>query len=158
VAENEYNQEQLLGIQNIVSTLFLAESRYDIDLLLEQLLALFERAEDKHAISLFLNWFRQLAVHGRIGQEDYGALEEVYRSTEEVKSMLLSALAREKERFYQEGLEQGREEGLEQGRKEIILAMYARGFDLAAIADITGLPVEEIEKSIARSTIDGADE
>jgi predicted transposase/invertase (TIGR01784 family) len=118
------------------------------------LLALFERAEDKRAISLFLNWFKQLAVHGRITQEDYGAFEEVYRSTEEVKSMLLSALAREKERFYQEGLEQG----IEQGRKEIILAMYARGFDLAVIADITGLRVEEIEKSIARTTADNVDE
>ncbi len=159
IAENEYSLEQLLGIRNIVSTLFLAESRYDLDLLVSQLLMLFERAEDKQAISLFLNWFKQLAVHGRIDEGDYTSFEEIYRSTKEVEGMLLSALAQEKKRFYEQGLEEGREEGFEEGREEgleegriaIVLAMYARGFDLATISDITELEIEKIKWVITQS-------
>jgi hypothetical protein len=62
IAENEYSAEQLEGIQNIVSTLFLAESRYDIEMLIARLLALFEREEDKRSVSLFLNWFKQIDI------------------------------------------------------------------------------------------------
>jgi hypothetical protein len=137
----------LEGIQNIVSTLFLAESRYDIDVLMERLLAPFESEEDKRAVSLFLNWFKQLAVHGRIAHEDYAALEDVYRSTEEVHSMLITAFEREKRRYYQEGREEG--------RLEIVLAMYRRGFDLTAIADITGIVLEEIQELIDRTAQNG---
>jgi predicted transposase/invertase (TIGR01784 family) len=144
IAENEYSQEQLLGIQNIVSTLFLAESRPDISLLQEQLLALFERAEDKQAISLFLNWYRQLAVHGRVKEEDYASLAEVYRSAEEVQGMLQKTFEQQRERWYEEGLEQGIEQGIEQGRLQVALAMYARGFDLTTIADITGVDAAEL--------------
>ncbi|UCE06280.1 MAG: Rpn family recombination-promoting nuclease/putative transposase, partial [bacterium] len=56
IAENEYKREDLLQIKNIVSTLFLAESYYNIDLLKEELLELFDRESDKEAVSLFLNW------------------------------------------------------------------------------------------------------
>lgn len=61
IAENEYPAEQLLTIQNIVSTLFLAENHYDLDKLQDALLDLFEK-EERHALSLFLNWFRMLAM------------------------------------------------------------------------------------------------
>jgi len=167
IAENEYSQEQLLGIQNIVSTLFLAESRPDINLLQEQLLALFERAEDKQAISLLLNWYRQLAVHGRVKEEDYASLAEVYRSAEEVQGMLQKTFAQQQERWYEEGLEQGiekgreegREEGLEQGiekgRLQVALAMYARGFDLSTIADITGVDAAELAALVETPSQDG---
>jgi predicted transposase/invertase (TIGR01784 family) len=166
IAENEYSQEQLLGIQNIVSTLFLAESRLDISLLQEQLLALFERAEDKQAISLFLNWYRQLAVHGRVKEDDYTSLAEVYRSAEEVQGMLQKTFAQQQERWFQEGREEGREEGLEQGIEkgreegahrraiEIAWAMYERGIDFTTIADITGLDEDEITALIETTAQD----
>lgn len=51
----------MLRIKNIVSTLFVAKSYYDIDLLQKELLALFKRESDREAISLFLNWFKQLS-------------------------------------------------------------------------------------------------
>lgn len=53
VAENEFARNELLKIRNIVSTLFLAESHYDIDLLTPELLLLFEREKDKQAVSIF---------------------------------------------------------------------------------------------------------
>ena len=74
IAENEYSPAQLLQIRNIVSTLFLAETQYDLDLLKTELLNLFNREEDKAAISLLLNWFKQLVVHGRREAIDYEEL------------------------------------------------------------------------------------
>lgn len=75
IIENAYEREQLLQIGNIVSTLFFAEAYYDVDLLKQELVKLFEKAPNKHAVSLFLNWLKQLAVHGRIEPSDYEALD-----------------------------------------------------------------------------------
>ncbi|MCB0114239.1 MAG: Rpn family recombination-promoting nuclease/putative transposase [Caldilineaceae bacterium] len=152
LAVNEFSQEQLLDIQNIVSALFLAESRPDIDLLTNQFVALFDSEEDKQAISLFLNWYKQLAIHGRVRQEDYASLAEVYRSAEEVRSMLQTTFAQERQRWLEEGREEGREKGREEGREEgreqgiaqVAWTMHRRGFALSVIADITGLSEDEL--------------
>ena len=115
IAENEIAQERLLEIRNIVSTLFLAEAHYDIELLIKELLRLFQTEEDRQAVSLLINWFRQLAVHGRIESDDFGKVAETYRSVEEAKSMLISAIEKEREDIREEGRKEGREEGREEG-------------------------------------------
>ncbi|MEZ4868017.1 MAG: Rpn family recombination-promoting nuclease/putative transposase [Caldilineaceae bacterium] len=107
LAENAFTREQLLAIRNIVSTLFLAEAHYDITLLLEEFVALFTHEEDKQAVSLLLNWFHQLVVHGRIQESDYAALEQEYHSIREVRAMLIEALEKEKQQIRQEGREEG---------------------------------------------------
>jgi predicted transposase/invertase (TIGR01784 family) len=107
LAENHYSREQLLKIRNIVSTLFLAEAHYEIDLLEEELLNLYEREADKQAVSLFLNWFRQLAVYGKVSLEDYAALDQVYRTKEEVRTMLVATLEQERKSIYMEGRVEG---------------------------------------------------
>ncbi len=121
IAENQYSQEALLTIRNIVSTLFLAESHYDLDLLEVELLNLFSSEVDKEAVSLFLNWFRQLALHGRIGSSDYESLDFIYRSEEEVSTMLVTALERERRQIFQNGLLEGKQEGLLEGKQEGLL-------------------------------------
>ena len=118
IAENRYSQEALLNIRNIVSTLFLAESHYDIDVLEVELLNLFSSEVDKEAVSLFLNWFKQLAFHGRFESEDYESLESIYRTEEEVKTMLVTALERERERFFQNGLREGEQKGRTEGEQK----------------------------------------
>jgi len=75
IAENEFKKDELLKVRNIVSTLFLAESYYDIELLKEEFLAIFKMEEDRQAVSLFLNWFKQLSEHQKIEQSDYQNLE-----------------------------------------------------------------------------------
>ena len=148
IAENRYSQEALLNIRNIVSTLFLAESHYDLDVLEVELLNLFSSEADKEAVSLFLNWFRQLAFHGRLESEDYQSLETIYRTEEEVKTMLVTALERERERFFQNGLREGKQEGLlegeQKGRIETAKAMLAKGMEMTLIAEITNLPKEQL--------------
>ncbi len=103
IAENEYTKEDLLRIKNIVSTLFLAESYYNIGLLQEELLNLFDKESDKVAVSLFLNWFKQLSEHGGIEKVDYKSLEKIYSNREEVKAMLITALEKEKKRSIKKG-------------------------------------------------------
>lgn len=140
IAENEFSVERLLQIRNIVSTLFLAEVHYDIDLLLDELSRIFQLEEDRQAVSLLINWFRQLAVHGRIETDDFGKVEASYRSVEEARSMLITAI--EKER--QEILEQGIEQGVNQERRDIAHAMHTRGFAIEVIADVMEVSVEQV--------------
>lgn len=103
INERTYSKEQLLKIRNIVSTLFLAEGHYDINLLEAELLNLYDNEADKQAVSLFLNWFRQLAVHGKVPPVDYARLDYVYRTKEEVHTMLVEALAQERKNIWLNG-------------------------------------------------------
>ncbi len=138
----------MLNIRNIVSTLFLAESHYDLDVLEVELLNLFSSESDRQAVSLFLNWFRQLAFHGRLESEDYQSLEYIYRNEEEVKMMLVTALEREREQFFQNGLREGKQEGLlegeQKGRLETAKAMLAKGMEITLISEITNLPEAQL--------------
>lgn len=119
IAENSFSREQLLATRNLVSTLFLAEAHYDIELLIEEFVHLFEHEEDKGAVSLLINWFRQLMVHGRVLEQDYAALDAEYHSAQEVREMLIEAREREKEQLRDEG----REEGIELGQKKERIAI-----------------------------------
>ena len=172
IAENRYSQEALLKIRNIVSTLFLAESYYDVEVLEVELLNVFSSESDKQAVSLFLNWFKQLAFHGRLESDDYESLESIYRTEEEVKTMLVTALEREREQIFQNGLREGKQEGLlegeqkgkqegllegeqkgkqegllegeQKGRIETAKAMLAKGMEMTLISEITNLPEAQL--------------
>jgi predicted transposase/invertase (TIGR01784 family) len=101
-------------------------------------------------VSLFLNGFRQLAIHGRIETEDYDVLSEVYHHREEVQTMLIKALKREKREIFEEGLQEGEQIGREKGRmdqaRRTALALLARGMTVSEIAEINGLSEEEISR------------
>ena len=148
IAENQFGKEALLKIRNIVSTLFLAESNYDSETLEAELLNLFSSEADKQAVSLFLNWFRQMATHGRIDPEDYQSMEYIYRNREEVKTMLVTAIEEERRRVFQNGLREGKQEGIlegeQKGRIETAKRMLAKGMELTVIAEVTSLPEAQI--------------
>lgn len=171
IAENQYGKEALLTIRNIVSTLFLAEVHYDLPLLVEQLLALFDEETDKQAISLFLNWFRQLAARGYIHPDDYAHLEQEYRTKEEVTSMLVKALEREREAIRRQAIEITKEEmagilvktvererevsrqqGIEARNRQIVRAMAQKGLARTLIAEVTQLTMLEIEHFLSNET------
>ncbi|NUO78974.1 hypothetical protein HUU05_02780 [candidate division KSB1 bacterium] len=157
IIESAYDKEMLLRVGNIVSTLFLAETHYDIDLLKQELLKLFEKSPNKHAISLFLNWLKQLAVHGKIEQSDYEALDRVYQDTQEV-SMLINNIEKDRKQLYEKGWGDGREtgkiegkaEGKAEGRREKILEfarmMLKSGEPFDKIKRYTSLTDEDLLK------------
>jgi predicted transposase/invertase (TIGR01784 family) len=147
LVEHEFTREELLKIRNIVSTLFLAESYYDIELLKQEFLTLFQREEDKQAVSLFLNWFKQLAEHQRIDPNDYQTLNYVYKNIEEVSTMLITALEKERKKIYEEGIvdgvtkgfEQGMEKGIRKANLNVIRNMLSAGISVSQISELTGV-------------------
>ena len=88
----------------------------------KEFLAVFKKEDDKQAISLFLNWFKQLSENQRMDQTDYEELEQVYKTAEEVNAMLITALKKEREELYMkgksDGIEKGMEKGMEKGKRE----------------------------------------
>ncbi|RKZ42230.1 MAG: hypothetical protein DRQ49_02655 [Gammaproteobacteria bacterium] len=130
-----YSQENLLKIKNIISTLFLAENNYDMEQLEQELVKLFQMEPDKQAVSLFLNWFKQLAIHGRIDKNDYSSLEKVYTTTQEV-SMLLTSLRQERQTLYQNGVTQG--------ITKTAKRMLDENIDISLITKVTQLSKREI--------------
>lgn len=110
IVENSFSREQLLAIRNLISTLFLAEAHYDIELLIEEFVHLFEQESDKQAVSLLVNWFRQLTAYGRIQVADYAALEQEYHSAQEVRAMLIEALEKEKQQLRENMRDEVRDE------------------------------------------------
>jgi len=149
IAINGYPKETLLKIKNIVSTLFLAEGHYDIHLLEQELVDLFQRESDKQAISLFLNWFKQLAVHDRIDERDYSTLHQIYANTQEV-NMLVTSIREERKRLYESGIAKGQTQGITQGRLEekrnMAKMLLHEGMDISFITKVTQLSEEEILK------------
>lgn len=85
---------------------------------IEEFLHLFATEADKRAVSLLVNWFHQLMVHGRIAEADYAALEREYHSIQEVRAMLIEAREKERKMQRDEGRKEGRKEGRTEGRKE----------------------------------------
>ncbi len=156
------NGQKSWKVERMSTTLFLAEIHYDLPLLIDELLNLYDQETDRQAVMLFLNWFRQLAAHGRLREADFAQIEETYLSREEVKSMLVKALKREREAIReeakQEGKKEGKKEGLEEGKKEgielgiearnrqVVAAMYQNGFDLPTIATILQLAPAEVTR------------
>jgi len=150
IAENEYNRELLLRVGNVVSTLFLAEAHYDPKLLEQELLRVFDQEEDKTAISLFLNWFLQLKEHGRLSAEDFAGIKNAYQSKEEVRTMLITALEKEKKDLAKQIKKELGDELYKKGKfeeqKETAKKMLLRGFEATVVAELTGLPEDEIHK------------
>ena len=164
IVEHEFSREQLLGIRNIVSTLFLAEAHYDIEVLIAELPSLFAREDDRQAASLFLNWFHQLREHGRMPSADYAEIEMTYRSVEEARTMLITALEKEREEIrrnaleegiekerakirrhaLEEGFEQGIEQGIVRERQALMRAMHVNGYAPDVIAHLFGVTVEQV--------------
>ncbi|MEZ4860832.1 MAG: hypothetical protein R3C14_05970 [Caldilineaceae bacterium] len=108
-----------------------------------------EEKPDRQAIKLFINWFSQLAAHGRLDKADFAQIEEQDLTREEVKSMLVKALEREREIVRQEGIDIGKKEGIVERNRQIAQSMVANGFTLPTIAALLALPEPEVERLLA---------
>lgn len=158
IAENAYGKEWLAQIDNIIAALFLAEAHYDLPLLLEKLLSLYDTEPDRQALQIFINWFRQLAIHGRLQQTDFAQIEAQDLSREEVKSMLIKALEREREAIFddgkKEGIDIGKKKGIQERNRQIAQAMSANGFAPPMIAQLLDLSLPAVEALLSQSKPD----
>jgi hypothetical protein len=117
IAENEYSSDSLLKMNNLVSILFLAENHHNIEVISQHLYELFDK-EDKQAISILLNWFKQLTLRGKKSLDDYQLLEHIYHSKDEVKAMFNIELEPYAQRHFVEGQVKGEVIGEKRGEKK----------------------------------------
>jgi predicted transposase/invertase (TIGR01784 family) len=103
---------------------------------------LFDRESDREAVSLFLNWFKQLSEHGKIEKVDYKSLEKIYTNKEEVRSMLIKALEKERKEIFKKGKIEGKIEGKVEAAKNLL----AEGLSVSFISKVTGFSEAEILK------------
>jgi hypothetical protein len=150
LAENEYSREALLRQRSIISLLFLAEAHYDLSLLYGPLVSLFEEEPDRQAVQVFLNWFEQLVVRGYRPAVDLAVIEREYANVEEVQSMLIKAIERDREQLLKTGEARGEARGRAERTQQIVQAMHTRGFDPTLIADIVGLTSAEVAAMLAQ--------
>ncbi|KPC97342.1 flagellar assembly protein H [Geobacillus sp. BCO2] len=45
-----------------------------------------------------------------------------------------------------QGMKQGRQQGIEEGKLDVVKRMLAKGYDVDTIHELTGLPMEKIER------------
>ena len=90
---------------------------------------LFEEEEDREALQVFLNWFAQLALRGYRPAPDYELVEREYKNVEEVKSMLMTAIERDREQLLETGVQIGEARGIQLGEARGIQLGEARGIE-----------------------------
>lgn len=133
IIEKEYSPELLIKIKNLVSTLFLSETNFELELIKNQLLELLDIEEDKQALSMLINFFRLWTENKIITKSDYDDIEKLYNSKQEATDMIATTVKKERERIKLEG------------KIEIVKNMLKENLPIEMIIKLTGLSKKEIE-------------
>ena len=64
----------------IVSTLFLTEAHFNIELVKKSFEDLFDNESDKQAMSIFFNWYEQFSANNKIDSKDFNQIEKILAS------------------------------------------------------------------------------
>lgn len=146
IAENEFSDDSLKKINNLVARLFLIEQGNMEDLvdIISDTVKILAKEISEELKRDFGLWLR--ATMKKKGIDiDLTKLNEL-----EVKSMLSNTLEKFKEDTYKEGIEKGIEKGIKKGelKKAVSIAGELKKLNLSTeeISRITGLSPEEIKK------------
>jgi predicted transposase/invertase (TIGR01784 family) len=126
--ENGYSLKELLEIGNIVSTLFIMEAHYDLEIIYEQVSRILDNKGITTELKLFLNYFHQMSINEKVEEIDYNKIEKMYKTKEEVNSMFLTQIRKEKENIRLEGKAEGKIEGKIEGQKDVVLRLLNKKF------------------------------
>lgn len=136
IAENEFDREFLMKLNNAVAALFYTENCQgrDLQYKIDDIAALIhnERPEE---LSGFTNWFRYMF-------KDRPELVEIIQEVKEVKDMLRTSLKKYSKELIQEGIEKG----IEKGKLDIACNLIKENMPVEKIAAVTGLSLSQIEK------------
>lgn len=92
-----------------------------------------------NAEKLFVQVNEQKGVDGNMCQ----ALEEYYQDG--VQEGIEKGILLGRAEGIEQGIEQGIEKGIVQGKKSIVINMMKKGFDIELIADVSNLPIDEVQ-------------
>jgi predicted transposase/invertase (TIGR01784 family) len=143
IIEKDYLVEELEQINNLVSTLFLTDSHYDKDKVIQALAKLFD-TETIENIELFMAWILFLVKGKKLSNEDYEQLKQTCQTKRGAITMLEHALERDRQQYLMKGKLEGKAEGKAERNKEIALKLLADKVDINIIVNATGLSVDEI--------------
>lgn len=150
IKENSFKLDDLLEIGNIVSTLFITESYYNSELVFKEVQKILDKYGITIPVKLFLNYFKNMSIDEKIDIIDYKELEKLYKTKEEVNSMLLTAIRKEKQDLIEKGKIEGRIEGKLEGKIEGLeltaINMIKKNFTNESIHEITSLSIDKIEE------------
>ena len=138
IKENEYSVNDLIEIGNVVSTLFMTDVNYDIDIIYKEVQKILDKNGITIPVKLFLNYFKQMSINEKFDTIDNKELEKLYKTKDEVNYMFLTAIRKEKKQI--------RNEGKIEGKIETAKNMIKKGMSVELISEITGLSTKEIEK------------
>jgi len=136
IAENEFDREFLIKLNNAIAALFYTENcqnenlQHEIDIVVELI-----RCEKPEEHKAFVNWFSYMFY-------DKPELVKEIKGIEEAKNMLRTTIKKYGDRIKQESLE----EGIEKGRIDTARKLLKKAMPVQEIAEVTGLTVEQIEK------------
>nr|WP_216366391.1 Rpn family recombination-promoting nuclease/putative transposase [Geobacillus sp. BMUD] len=68
------------------------------------------------------------------------------KEAKKVMDLIVSYEQRGMEKGIEKGMEKGMEKGIEKGRMDVAKRMLEKGYDVPTICELTGLPVEAVEK------------
>jgi len=148
IEERMFSAQTLLGMQNLVSLLFFAEtvSPEDLALSMDSFFDILE-TEDPEAVKLFRHWlndyFRQM-THELLGV-GYTELR-----TGEDEAMLAENFRIWRDKVFEEGIEEGIEKGIEKEKVSstgrFALKLISRGLSFEEVAAIAELSVPDLQK------------
>lgn len=142
ISENDYSKDFLIKASNIVSTLFLTEAHFDIEVIKKAFEELFDKESDKQAMSIFFNWYEQYTNNSKMDSSNFNEIAKVYTNKSEVKSMLSTALEKQRNSFKEEGKAEGRAEGRAEGKAEGKLEAIKNLSEKLLSKKIGSLPIE----------------
>jgi predicted transposase/invertase (TIGR01784 family) len=65
--------------------------------------------------------------------------------------MLITALEKEREKIFKEGIEKGVEKGIEKGKIDTAKTMHTKGMSISLISEVTGLSEERLLQILKHS-------
>ena len=135
IAENEFNEDALMKINNAVAAVFYAENTDFVEIgnKFDRIKTLLS-TEKPEIVNVFKSWLNNLFADREDSDILLGVVDTLWK---EEKPMLLASL----ERFQKKAIEDGKIEG----KIETARNLKAMGLDVNLIAQGVGLPVEEVE-------------
>ncbi len=143
LAENEFSQDFLLQIRNVVSAVFLVENS-GIEELSKEVKKLYTILKDEkiEVIDLFILWLNNYL--GNI--KDYDDEVKHLSSLKEIPGMLATSLEIHDRKIADKARQQGIEQGIEHERLKTAKNLKDNSVSMEIISKSTGLSREEIEK------------
>jgi predicted transposase/invertase (TIGR01784 family) len=150
IAENEFRKEELVSLKNLIGALFLVETAdpKELERIFKQLGALLEQ-EQPEVYQAFLSWLYNFF------SKPVPDWVRAQLDAKEAPTMLATNLKKWEQELIQQGLQQGifkgKQEGFYEDEKHKALStarkLKEKGLSIPEIAEVTGLSIEEVEKS-----------